>query len=325
MSWTKMIKILCVLSISLSMTAQAEEHKLTISTGDLRGIYYPLGQALASILNKQITGMHSKVVNSRGSLQNLQMVLARRAQLAFSTANVVYLAQHGLGRYETKGQQPIRAIAAIYPNVLQIVQLDREPIHGLDNIFSKRISVGAIGSGTETMNKEVFEALGMPYQNFSKLARLSYAQTLGALRGNLIDIGSFSVGLGSQMLHDLADGGNMSLICLNAEQQKQISAAYPYYSQFTIPAKTYRGINQNCHSVQVANHLFVHADMDEELAYKITRTLFEHTEQLSFNQALASGLSIDYALQNTVIPLHPGAYRYFQEQKANIPEHLKPQ
>jgi hypothetical protein len=72
----------------------------------------------------------------------------------------------------------------------------------------------------------------------------------------------------------------------------------------------------------VANHLFVRADADEDLIYQMTKVLYEHTDKLVQTSKAASTVSPAYAMASTVVPLHPGAIRYYREIGVAIPARL---
>ncbi len=54
--------------------------------------------------------------------------------------------------------------------------------------------------------------------------------------------------------------------------------------------------------------------MDEELAYQITKTLFEHTDQLIAIHPAANDTTVKFSVDSTPIAFHPGALRYYEEQ-----------
>ena len=168
-------------------------------------------------------------------------------------------------------------------------------------------------------------AIGAVYPNaiqFATAARLSYAETTNAMKDGNLDAGSLSVGLGASALLDLASTRDMRLVCMTAGEVDRITAKFPYYSPFTIPGGTYPGVDDDCKTIQVANRLFVRADADEDLVYQMTKVLYEHKDKLVQTSKAASTVSPDYAMASTVVPLHPGAIRYYREIGVEIPQRL---
>jgi uncharacterized protein len=62
--------------------------------------------------------------------------------------------------------------------------------------------------------------------------------------------------------------------------------------------------------------LAVHEAMLEQLAYDITRTLFEHQADLAAIHPEAKNLSLLMAVEGSPAPFHEGAIRYYTEQHA---------
>jgi TRAP transporter TAXI family solute receptor len=303
--------------------ATAADRFVSIATGGTAGIYYPLGGALGKLWTDGIDGVQATAEVTGASVENTRLVVSDEAQAAIGTGNVVYEAYNGTGRFEPRGKQPILAIGALYPNAIQIATLEDTGIDGLSDLKGKRVSVGAPGSGTEAMNKDVFEAIGITYDDFATTARLSYAETTAAMKDGNLDAGSLSVGLGASALVDLASTRDMLLVCMLDEETNAVTKALPYYSAFTIPGGTYTGFDEDCPTIQVANHLFVKADTDPDLVYQMTKILFENQPKLEQTSAAAAVVSPEYAMASTVIPMHPGALRYFDEVGIEVPEALR--
>jgi TRAP transporter TAXI family solute receptor len=313
-----------VLTLSTSLPLQAQDKFISIATGGTAGIYFPLGGALAKLWTDRIAGVQATAEVTGASVENTRLVVSDEAQAALGTGNVVYEAYAGVGRFEKRGKQPILAISAVYPNAIQIVTLEGSGINTLPDLVGKRVSIGAPGSGTEAMNRDVFNAVGITYEQFAKAARLSYAETTNAMKDGNLDAGSLSVGLGSSALLDLASIRDMELVCMTEDEQSKVTAKFPYYSALTIPKGSYQGVDYDCPTIQVANHLFVRADAEEDLVYQMTKVMYENVAKLAQTKAAAATIEPGYALESTVIPLHPGAIKYFAEAGVEVPKHLRP-
>jgi len=67
-------------------------------------------------------------------------------------------------------------------------------------------------------------------------------------------------------------------------------------------------------TVAISNYLISHADVSEELAYQMTKLLFENIETLTSSHQAAAQIALETALDGMPVPLHPGAERYYREQ-----------
>ena len=119
-------------------------------------------------------------------------------------------------------------------------------------------------------------------------------------------------------MQDLAHTQGMTMRLLpNAETLSSLRATYgELYFPLEIPAGAYRGVDQAVLVVGVANVLVVNRSMPDDLAYDITRLLFEKKGELAAIHPEAAHLSIDRASAGSPAPYHPGALRFYAGQKA---------
>ncbi len=309
-----------MLLLGLSM---AQVNRISIATGGTGGVYYPLGGGMAEVWSKYVPGVEASAEVTGASVENVRLVVSGEAQVALGTSGVVVQAFEGSGKFKGR-PQPILAIGAMYPNAWQFVTVAETGIRRIADIQGKRVSTGSPGSGTAVMTRAILKTLGYEPGKAFKEFRLSFAEQVSALKDGTIDVGAWSVGLGPGSLIDLATTRKMVLVCMTPEEQKKVSAAHAYYKPFTIPAGTYNGQTEDCLTVGTPNVLFVKADADPELVYQLTKALFEHTEDLAKIHPAAKTISPDYVLQATLIPLHPGAIRYFEEAGYQVPDSLRP-
>ena len=123
--------------------------RLAIATGDETGVYYLLGSALANIFTERLPGLVASALETTGSGFNVQAVEEGRAQLAFSQADVAYLAMQQGTRGHPSPYRRLRAMAVLYVNAVQIVTRRGSDMQDLDDLASRRVGVGAPDSGTE--------------------------------------------------------------------------------------------------------------------------------------------------------------------------------
>src|SRR5690625_2217061 len=73
---------------------------ITIATGGTGGTYYPLGGAIASIINDDIDNVQSNVESTGGAIANIRLIAEDEAQLAFVSADSAYYAYSGTEFFE---------------------------------------------------------------------------------------------------------------------------------------------------------------------------------------------------------------------------------
>jgi TRAP transporter TAXI family solute receptor len=93
----------------------------------------------------------------------------------------------------------------------------------------------------------------------------------------------------------------------------------PEITPSTIPAGTYKLQVQDCHTIGLYNFAAAHKDLSDELVYKIVKGVFDSHDDLVKSQALAKETIPSNISRNTMLPLHPGAIRYYREIGISIP------
>lgn len=309
----KVFFTLFALMLVTSPLASAQD-RLTIATGGTGGVYYPYGGSLASLLSDEIEGAEFTAEVTSASVDNMYLIQDGDADLAFVLSDTAYDAAQGNAPFE----EPVNAnsLATLYDNYTQIVANADAGINSVADLAGKRVSVGSPGSGTEVIALRMLEAAGIDPETDITVEQLSASESAAAIKDGKIDAFFWSGGLPTAAITDLGATPNMSInIVPNADLLDEMRESYgEFYDSGTIPAGTYPGQDEDVEVVTVPNVLVVNADMDEELAYNITRAIFENQEVLALGHPEARNLSLENALSSTALPYHPGALRYFEEQ-----------
>jgi TRAP transporter TAXI family solute receptor len=87
------------------------------------------------------------------------------------------------------------------------------------------------------------------------------------------------------------------------------------YEQSTLPAKAFKGQDQEVRGVGFPTILIAHREMKPELAYVLTKTLIEKKSELVKAHAGFKDFLPEEAwkFERYSIPLHPGAEKYYRQ------------
>ncbi len=308
---------------TLLLTPPLHAQELSIATGGTGGVYFPYGGGLAEVIGRHVEGASASAEVTGASVENVALVSRFDSDLALALADTVYQAYHGEGPFEGRTVSELRALASIYPNAVQIITLADSGITNLEDLRGKRVSVGAPGSGTEVSAQTLLEANGITYDDISQ-QRLNFNETADALRDGDIDAGFWSVGPPTSSIMNLATTRSIAIVGLTDEQVAAAIEAEPTFAPYTMRAGIYDGIAEPVQTISTPNVLIVHEDMDEELAYNITRAMYEHVDELIAIHPAASDTTIEFSVDSTPIPFHPGALRYLEEMGAEVQDHQRP-
>ncbi len=293
------------------MAAQADQF-INVLTGGTSGVYYPLGVALGKIYAEKIPGVRTQVQSTKASVENLNLLQAGRGEIALALGDSVKFAWEGNAEVGfPKKLDKLRGIAAVYPNVIQIVASQSSGIKSLADLKGKSLSVGAAKSGTEVNARTIFEAAGMSYKDLSKTEYLPFGESVELIKNRQLDATLQSAGLGVSSIRDLASSVPINVVSVPPAVASKLGA--PYVTS-VIPANTYQGQSTDVQTVAVGNFLVTHAGVSDEIAYQMTKQLFENLDQMVAAHKAAKDISLKDAIAGMPVPLHPGAARYYREK-----------
>jgi TRAP transporter TAXI family solute receptor len=299
-------------TLALAPVSASAQEFINILTGGTSGVYYPLGVALSKIYGEKIAGSRVQVQATKASVENLNLLQAGRGELALALGDSVKGAweadpELGFSKKLTK----LRGLAAVYPNVIQVVASKESGIKSFADLKGKALSVGAAKSGTEVNARQIFGALGMSYKDLRKTEYLPFAESVELIKNRQLDATLQSAGLGVASIRDLAASVPIQVVSVPEEVAKKLGA--PFVAT-TIPAKTYQGQEEDVPTLAVVNFLVTHEDVSDETAYQMTKHLFENLDQMVSAHQAARAIKLEDATKGMPLPLHPGAARYYKEK-----------
>ena len=114
---------------------------------------------------------------------------------------------------------------------------------------------------------------------------------------------------------DLAATANkpLNVITLEDEHIENLMAAYPFYAKTVIPAGTYDGCDEDITTFAQYTALCARADVPEETVYNLVKTMMENADALEAVHKNAAGTCPERGIEGALIPMHPGAERYYKE------------
>ncbi len=310
----------CVLSMVMlgsAATAEAQQSRQwVIATGGTGGVYYPLGGGLANILGKSIPGVVATAQVTGGSVDNLRLLGAKKADIAFSQVDAAWDAINGTDKFTT-GKLDIKALAVLYPNHMHAVSISTTGIKSVAAMKGRRVSTGSTGSATEVFANRVLEAAGLDHAKDIRKERLGVAESVNAMKDNKIEAFFWVGGLPTAAVTDLAATPNTKIVMIDfSDLTAKMNAKYgPLYSETVIPKETYKGMDADNKNNAVWNILAVNGATTDEQAYEITKVLFDKQADLAIVHAEGKNFNLKIQTKaNAGIPFHPGAVKYLSEK-----------
>jgi uncharacterized protein len=295
---------------------------LRIGTGGSTGVYYPIGKAIAAGVTEAAASsaspLHGKIAiaqNSAGSIENVRGLLIGDLEAGLVQADIAALAEQRQGVFsQLSPQGALRALAALYPEKLQVVVRRDAGVTKFIDLRGKRFSVDEEGSGTRAIMSIALAAHGLSESDLQPLY-LKPAFTEDKMRDGQLQGFAIMAGTPNVAVSKLAEVG-VTLVPLDAETAARIHQRHPFLTAGTIGGDIYPGVVETP-TLEVHALLVVSAAMPEDLAHGITEALFaEHTGALlRQGHPLGKAIGLGSALRGLSIPLHPGAERFYRQQQ----------
>jgi TRAP transporter TAXI family solute receptor len=289
---------------------------VSIATGGTGGVYYPYGGGIAKILNENLPGVRATAEVTAASVDNLKLIRDRRVDLAFTYADTLADAVKGRGPFQTSGPVPVAGLAVLYANYMHVVTLASSEIRGIRDLRGRTISTGAPGSGTEILAFRLLRAAGLDPDRDVHRQGLGASESAESLKDGKIDAFFWGGGVPTPAVQDLSHTPGISIRLLPTGEllPALVKEFGDVYFGTEVQADVYRGVGASVPVVGSSNVLVVHVSMEEQLAYDITRLLFEKQNELGMIHPEARKLSLKTAAAGSPAPFHPGAVRFYREK-----------
>ncbi|MFI6761885.1 TAXI family TRAP transporter solute-binding subunit [Micromonospora sp. NPDC050417] len=282
----------------------AEPIRIRIATGSPTAVYYAFGRSLVKIINREIPGVRASVAITAASAENVALVSQGSAELGFTQADTLP---------STSGGDPaVLGVARIYDDLLHLVVRDDGPIHRLEDLRGRKVSVGATGSGTEITASRLLDVAGLTPGSVDT-RRLGLDSSVAALRRGEIDGFLFSGGLPVQAVAEFVQHTPTRIIDLGEWTEPMRQRYSQVYVSRDIPTSVY-GLAPVT-TVADPNYLIVSAKLPRSLVYELTRLLMERRMELGQAHPAAGRMSPQSAIATAPLPLHAGAADYYRASK----------
>ena len=294
----------------LASSAQAQQ-PITVLTGGMSGVYYPLGVTIAKIY-ADIPDSQVQVQTTDGSVENLARLQQGDAQLGFALGDALQDAWNGNVEAGFSGRlNRLRVIGAIYPILVQIVATKASGIRTLAGLKGKTLSVGAARSGTELNARAILVAADLGPLDVRRVLDKSFAESIELMIKQQLDATVQSAGPGVASLRELSEAIEITMVPVPKRVVRKMGAPF---TAAVIPAGTYIGQDKAVPTASVMNYLVTSSAVSDELAYQMTKMVFDSLPELAIAHLAGREIKLANAANPNAVPLHSGAIRYYREK-----------
>lgn len=299
---------------------------------------YNITAAFAQAANKYVEDVEIQL-NATGSVAQHMLSMARgEVDFSMTSTLLAHFMSEGKAMYAKVDGAPelfknLRGIFNFSAGAFHFVAYADSGIESLRDIRGKTVFLGPPSGGATAFATGLVEAYtGLEAGKDFKVARMGFGASTQAFLDRKIDV---------WMTPTLVPGADIQQVALNnrirllgipeAEFAKNEKLArlmqLPGRSVQCVAPDAY-GPNQVNESTQCFGVAWVgvgsHKGVAEEVVYAITKAFWDNIGDLHSQGAMLKAVSLDNALAQMNMPLHPGAVRYYRERGVTIPERLLP-
>ena len=302
---------LCAALLLAASSALAAD--INFVTAGTASTFYPISVTIVDLWNQNIEGMNAVATPSGGGVDNLNQARDGEAQIGIANANLVYQSQQGLADFEGYADEDIKIFAGLYYNPNQVVVTKDSGINSVEELIGKHISIGAAGATTISEAENHLGVYGATLGDI-KAEYMETSDAADAISNRQLDGAWIMAGTPNAAVTQILTTSDSKLLPIPADVVDQLKVDYPWYASYTIPAGTYDGQDEDVETSAVKLTLFLTADVDEEVAYQMTKVFWENWDKLTEAHAALKAADPNLACEDLAgVPLHDGAARYYKE------------
>ena len=322
----KVLSLVIVLALALSCTAALAD-TLLFATQESGTAGYNYATAIKTVIEANVDGVTvSLTADSDGNVTSPYLIENGAADIVLSNAApAMWAFNEGI---ESAGVPQTPSICCIagglgndFVNVMFTQRfVDETGITTVEDLVATETPVKLVikknGSFGELAAERVFAVLGIDINNppaWLEVTKTGGSQIKDGLADDTYDMTVDHIGAGQANTTELCLTHDMYDVQLGEDTMAALCEQG--FGYVTVPANTWNGQDTEIKTVGSQQCILVSADMDEELAYNITKALCENKESLAEASSVLGYFNPEVAgtMTYTGCNLHPGAARYYQE------------
>jgi TRAP transporter TAXI family solute receptor len=306
--------VVCVQPIAGEETAERVGFA-SLGTGELNGVYYPVGRAICEIVNRDIKRFKVRCSPEAtpGSVYNVEGLGNGDLEFAIVQSDVAFAAFHGEGAFAGRPVSDLRSVLVLYPELVTIISRDDTGIRTIGDLARKRVNVGRQGSGTRATWEALEAALGWSAGERAKALELPGDMSARALCEGTIDASLLVAGHPSAAVRAQLAACASHFVEVSGPAVAALVAHAPYFREGRIPGDLY-GRPQDTPSFGGSAVLMTTAAADPKAVAAMAIAIVSQVPDLKPRHPALAKLNVDEMVGgNMPIPLHPAASQAYKD------------
>lgn len=264
-------------------------------------------------------------VEPGGAIANYQSVNNGDAQIGLCITCTSWEAWNGASETFKEPLQNVRSWGISWPMMLHTVATDASGVETMYQLVGKNVSMSFPGQTAYIINDLMLDIHGLNILSDVNLSVQEASDAMTSMGDGQLDVYSWNHSIPQASVTELALNNDIHFVEWGEGKLDEFVEAYPQYAKMCVPAGTYTFNDEDYWTVGVVTDLIVHKDMDEEFVYQMTKAYWEQQERfLNIMPEAQSYATLETCMKDLIVPLHPGAYRYYEEVGCDVPDAIKP-
>jgi hypothetical protein len=313
---------LCLVFGFLLVGQAAAVRYYAVGTASTAGVWYFLGAGFCAHVNNQYSDIKMTAEITAGSGENYNLV--KRGEIDFAMIHPNFGPDDiEKGAIQTGSDCPFRQFLwSSTTNDFHWFTRKNSPVRSLSDIKGKKVGIGPHGSGGTVKNIRVIKALtGYRLDEGYDGIYLAYPDMLRGIQDDTIDLASFFLAWPAPSVTNLAVLTPIRIISLSDQEINKVLEGDPalMLMERVIPKGTYRGQDQDVHTLGQVQGILCTPDIPEKDVYNIIKGLFTNVEERNMIHPQAKGWTIEATIEMgerqaaVGVPFHPGVKKYLME------------
>lgn len=300
-----------------SVATSDEGDALLVSTASRAGIYFRVGQAMCRTLNTDpdYSGPRCVSRTSDGSIQNLRDLRGGHIHIGVVQSDWQFHAVNGSDLFAPAGpDENLRALFSVHGEPFTLVARRDSGITAFADLPGKRVNIGNPGSGQRGTMEALMAMAGWTRATFSLANELPADQQSLALCHDRVQAMVYTVGHPNDSVEQAVQLCDAQIVPVEGMAVTRLIEGRPYYAMTEVPGGIYPGNPDPIPTFGVLATVVTRADVDDDLVYAVTRSVFENFED--FRRVHAAFQFLEPArmvVDGLSAPIHDGAMRYYRE------------
>lgn len=295
---------------AVGVPSQAAE--FVLSTGSQGGSWYPLGGAIASIMQKSDPNM-SITVKPGAGVANVVGVEAGKFPIAFANTISTVDALTGKAPYK-KAVTNVCNLGTLYPQWFQILAVDSANIKTIADFKGKRLTTQQNGNTGEFLTRSLLEQVGLSYDDLAKVSKVSYSDSVNQMKDGHADIFTLGTALPAGAVMDLAASRDIEFVSITEEIFQHFKAQNSAFLMRTYKAGTYPGTSKDANAITYGTHLIVACDYDGDVVTKALAAIADNLQSLSSVNKTMATLTLADIGADIGVPMHKAAAAFYKSR-----------